>query len=57
MSTRNMVVLLLYILGLILGIVSLLMTYTGLPENYDTEPILAFGLFIIAIAGLTSIRD
>ena len=57
MSTKSMIALFLYVLGLILGIASLVMTYTGLPENYDTEPLLAIGLFLIAIAGIASIRE
>ena len=54
MSTGNLIVLIMYGVGLILGIASLLMKYTGLPENYDTEPLLAFGLFLLAVAGMTS---
>ena len=57
MSTKNSVALILYIIGLILAIASLVMSYTGLPENYDTEPIIAFALFLVAIAGIASIRN
>lgn len=52
-----MIAMFLYVLGLILGIASLVMAYTGLPENYDTEPLIAFGLFLIAIGGIASIKD
>jgi hypothetical protein len=57
MSTRNMLALLLYALGLILGLASILMAYTGLPGDFDTEPILAFALFLVAIAGIISLKD
>ena len=57
MSTKNLIALILYAIGLLLGIAALVMSYTGLPENYDTEPVLAFGLLLLAIAGIASIRD
>ena len=57
MSTKNLIALVLYAIGLVTGIASLVMSYTGLPENYDTEPVLAFGLLLLAIAGIASIRD
>ena len=57
MSTRNLLAMLLYGVGLILGVASLVMAYTGLPESYDTEPVLAFGLLLVTTAGIASIRD
>ncbi len=58
MSTKNVVALILYVIGLLLGIVSLVLTYTGLPwPGKDTEPLLAFALFLVAIAGIASISD
>jgi len=49
-------IMVLYILGILLGIISVVMAYFGLPENFDTEPLLGFGLLFVAIAGLKSIR-
>ena len=45
-----------YSIGLLLGIITLVFTYTGLPINYDTEPLLGFGLILISIAGLLSLK-
>ena len=43
-----------YLYGLvgILAILSLILSYTGLGGSYDTEPILALGLLILAYIGL-----
>jgi len=49
-------IMILYALGILLGIISVVMAYFGLPENFDTEPLLGFGLLFVAIAGLRSIR-
>jgi len=57
MSSKNLAALILYVIGLLMGIVTLLLSYIGLPEPYDTEPILAFGLLLVAIAGMVSIKD
>lgn len=58
MTAKQVVLFILYAIGLLLGIVSLVYTYTGLPwPGKDTEPLLAFGLFLVAIAGMASIRD
>ena len=45
----------LLIVALILGIASLIMAFTGLPGTMDTEPVLAFGVICLAVAGL--LRD
>lgn len=36
----------------ILGVISLILAFTGLQGTYNTEPILAIGIIILAIAGL-----
>ena len=46
-----------YCIGLLLGIFALVFSYTGLPTNYDTEPILGFGLILISVAGLLSLKN
>jgi hypothetical protein len=46
----------LYTIGIILGLISIVMSYTGIPGNYDTEPLLGFGLLFVAVAGLRSIK-
>lgn len=57
MSTKNLAALALYVIGLLIAIVSLVFTYTGLPTGFDTEPLLAIAVFIVAIAGIVSIKD
>lgn len=39
-------------LALILAIASFILAFVGLPDPYDTEPILAVGLFLVALTGL-----
>ena len=34
------------------GVISLILAFTGLQGTYDTEPILAIGLILLAMAGL-----
>lgn len=46
----------LYVVGLLLGLISLFMSYIGMPGNYDTEPVLGVGLLLLAIAGLLSLK-
>ena len=38
--------------ALVLGVLSLVFAFTGLPWTYDTEPLIALGLVLLAIAGL-----
>jgi hypothetical protein len=56
MESKKAIIMLLYVIGILLGLVAILMTYTGLPGDMDTEPILGFGIFFVAIAGLLSIK-
>ena len=56
MEHRNIGIIILYALGILLGLIAIVMSYTGLPGTFDTEPILGFGLLFVAIAGLRSIK-
>ena len=57
MSTNKILKTLLFVIGLILGILALLFTYTGLPWSMDTEPLLAIGLVLVALAGIISAME
>ena len=56
MEAKKTGTIILYAIGIFLGLISIIMSYTGIPGNYDTEPILGFGLLFVAIAGLRSIK-
>jgi hypothetical protein len=56
MVSKKMIANILYAFGLLMGITTLILSYTGLPDPYDTEPLLAFGLLLVAAAGIASIR-
>jgi hypothetical protein len=47
----------LYLIAIVAGLVSLVLSFTGLFGTYDTEPILAIGLLTMALAGFLSNRD
>lgn len=57
MEGKNIGIIILYALGVLLGLISIIMSYTGLPGEFDTEPLLGFGLLFVAIAGLRSIKE
>ncbi|UCD14581.1 MAG: hypothetical protein JSW60_03955 [Thermoplasmatales archaeon] len=57
MAGKKAGIIVLYIIGLLMGIIAVAMSFTGLPEGYDTEPILGFGLFLVAIAGIALAKD
>jgi len=44
----------LYTVALAIGVSAIIMSYFGFPTNYDTEPLLGFGLFCLALGGLMS---
>ena len=52
MAKKNKVKSVLFIVALILGIASLIISFTGLPGTLDTEPILAVGVICLAVASL-----
>jgi hypothetical protein len=56
MSGKNLASMILFVIGLLLGLVAIVISYFGLPGNYDAEPILGFGIIIVAIAGILSIK-
>ena len=57
MSSKRILEILLFALGILLGIVALLFTYTGLPWAMDTEPLLAIGLVLVGLAGIISTME
>ena len=57
MSSKKILEILLFAIGLILGILALLFMYTGLPWTMDTEPLLAIGLILVALAGIISAME
>ena len=57
MSSKKILEILLFAIGLILGILALLFAYTGLPWTMDTEPLLAIGLILVALAGIISAME
>lgn len=56
MSGKNLASMILFVIGLLLGLIAIIISYFGLPGNYDAEPILGFGLIIVAIAGILLIK-
>ena len=52
MTKRNKAKLALFIVAIVLGIASIIMSFTGLPGTMDTEPVLGVGVICLAIAGL-----
>jgi hypothetical protein len=56
MEGSKTITMILYVLGLLLGLIAIIMTFTGLPGNFDTEPLLGFGIFLIALGGLLSLK-
>jgi len=56
MERKNIGLIIIYAICIILGLISVIMAYTGLPGTFDTEPLLAVGLLFVAIAGLISVK-
>jgi len=46
----------LYAIALVMGIAAVVLSWTGLPGAYDTEPLLGVGIFCLALAGLLSMK-
>lgn len=46
-----------YVIGIVLGLASLVLSFTGIPGGYDTEPILGAGLIVLTIADMISFKD
>ncbi len=57
MSSNKIGLRILYAIGIIMSLASLVMSYTGFPWTYDTEPLLAIGLLVVAAAGWASLKD
>ena len=49
-------ILVLYAIAMTMGIVTIIFSWTGLPGNYDTEPLLGIGVFCLALAALNKIK-
>lgn len=52
MVKRNKTKLALLVVAILLGITSIITSFTGLPGTMDTEPLLAVGVVLLAVAGL-----
>lgn len=57
MSSNKIGLRILYAIGIIISLASLVMSFTGLPWTYDTEPLLAVGLLVVATAGWASVKN
>ena len=57
MSSKSLTAIALYIIGLLIALVSLVLAYGGLAAGYDTEPLLAVAVLLVAGAGIISIKD
>ena len=44
------------VIAIILAIVSLVFTFTGLPSNFDTEPLLAIAVIVLAVNGFFGLK-
>ena len=49
---KEMIKMVLYAVALAMGVATIVLSWTGLPSNYDTEPLLGIGILCLAIAGL-----
>ena len=59
MSFENKELLLniLYLIAVVAGLASLVLSFTGMFGTFDTEPVLAIGLLALALAGFLSSRN
>ena len=57
MSSKNMIAILLFVIGLLIAVISLVFTYAGLPAGLDTEPLLSVAVILVALAGIISIKE
>lgn len=48
---------LLFVIGILIALVSLVFAFTGLPAGFDTEPLLSGAIILVALAGIMSIKD
>jgi len=47
----------LYVIGILLGLAAIVLSFTGIPGGFDTEPVLGAGLIVVALGGIVSLRD
>ena len=57
MSTKNMISMLLFLIGILIALLSLFFTFTGLPAGLDTEPLLSVAVILVALAGIMLIKE
>lgn len=51
-TVTDWIAIILFIVGLAMGIATIVLTYVGIPGSYDAEPILGAGLLCLALGGL-----
>ena len=56
MDTNEVTKLILFVLALAMGVATVVLSFTGLPGTYDTEPLLGIAVFCLALAGLNSLK-
>jgi len=52
-QTLNMI---LYALALAMSVATFVLSFVGMPETYNAEPLLAIGLFCLAFASLLGLK-
>ena len=57
MSSKNMIAVLLFVIGILIALISLVLAFTGLPAGLDTEPLLSAAVILVALAGIMSIKE
>ncbi len=56
MERRIIGIMILYAIGVLMGLIAVVMFYIGEPGEFETEPLLGVGLLFVSIAGLRSIK-
>jgi len=56
MEGRIIGIMILYAIGVLMGLIAVVMFYIGEPGEFETEPLLGVGLLFVSIAGLRSIK-
>jgi len=56
MERKNIGIMVLYAIGMLMGLIAVIMFYFGSPGEFDTELLLGVGLLFVSIAGFRSIK-
>jgi hypothetical protein len=56
MERKIIGIMILYAIGVLMGLIAVIMFYFGEPGEFETEPLLGIGLLFVSIAGLRSIK-